>query len=162
MQVLNLFILKANHNSNCLQSTKGKKSTMAQENDDTAVNRTDHEISLLLNHLKNMPDHMKIFCSSLASLFNEAKVSSITGGENGVSDVVGMFDIAEKFKDIREETRKDAIVYLRANLPIVKEFSLSVRDCLEHYKFLSFEKWHTIFPRILSEIEKSEALAQTI
>ncbi|XP_046841737.1 uncharacterized protein LOC124435831 [Xenia sp. Carnegie-2017] len=135
---------------------------MAQENDVMAVNRTDHEINLLLNDLENMPDHMKIFCSSLASLFNETKVSSITGGNNGVPDVVGMFDIAEKFKDIREETTKDAIVYLRANLPIVKEFLLSVRDCLEHYKFLSFENWHTILSHLRSEIEKNEALAQTI
>ncbi|XP_028407415.1 uncharacterized protein LOC114530033 [Dendronephthya gigantea] len=67
-----------------------------------------------------------------------------------------------KFRKIREDTRQDAIVFLKGILPITANLMRFVQEYFDNYEALSCEEWREMLPDILEETKERKALAQTV
>jgi hypothetical protein len=103
----------------------------------------------LKENLKEMPRNMHIFSLSMRALYTDNAVGTST-------------DAARKFRQLRDDTRKDAMVYLKCILPITTKFVMSIKEYLANYDALSYEEWCEMLPDILEETTTFKELAQTV
>ncbi|XP_028399618.1 uncharacterized protein LOC114523011 [Dendronephthya gigantea] len=104
-------------------------------------------INKLKETLNEMPENMRLFSSSLRVLFSKE------------TDVSGDSDSAKKFRELRDATKEDAMVYLRTNLSMTTYFVRSIEKYFDKYEFLSFEEWGETLPEILEETRVHKKLA---
>ena len=79
----------------------------------------------LRKDLKGMSKNMRLFSLSKRSLYTEEAV-----GKKAVT--------TQKFKKLQDDTRNDAMVYLKCILPNSSTFSTSISDYFEYFKTLDF------------------------
>ena len=73
------------------------------------------EVHNLKENLKEMPKNMHIFSLSTRALYTNKAVGTST-------------DAARRFRKLRDDTRQDAMVYLKCILPISIKFVASIKD----------------------------------
>ncbi|XP_068729707.1 uncharacterized protein [Montipora capricornis] len=110
---------------------------------------TMEEVKLLEDQLREMPVDMRLFSLTLRSLYAENSV----GTRN---------ETAIKFRKLRDDTRNDAMVYLKCILPLSTKFVACISDYFEYYETLQYDEWCTMLPDILKETIGYKELCNTI
>lgn len=109
------------------------------------------EVLGLKEIIREMPTDMRLFSLAMRSLYAENAV-----GSNSAT--------AGKFRKLRDDTRNDAIVYLKGVLPLSTKFVTSISEYFEYYEALEFEEWKDMLSDILKETvgyrQLSEALVE--
>ena len=106
-----------------------------------------NEAVSLKKHLHEMPTNMHLF--SLSMRYAEQAVGTSTKA-------------AQKFRQLRDDTRQHAMVYLKCILPITTKFVMVLKDYFATYEALSYEEWCEMLPDILEETTSHKELAQTV
>ena len=99
--------------------------------------------------LQDMPTDMRIFSLAMRSLYAEKAV-----GSNAST--------AQKFRKLRDDTRNDAMVYLKGVLPLSTKFVASISEYFEFYEALEFDEWNRMLSDILEETIAYRQLAETL
>ncbi|XP_046857507.1 uncharacterized protein LOC124450893 isoform X2 [Xenia sp. Carnegie-2017] len=94
-------------------------------------------------------------------LFNEMKLIirlfSLSMKSLCVVDAFGTDKaFASEFRKLRDDTRSDAIVYIKNVLPVCTKFVECLKDYFEKYEKLSFDKWNSSLQAIRDETKKYE------
>ena len=108
-----------------------------------------NEAVTLKKHLHEMPTNMHLFSLSMRSLYAEKAVGTSTKA-------------AQKFRQLRDDTRQHAMVYLKCILPVTTKFVMVLKDYFATYEALSYEEWCEMLPDILEETTSHKELAQTV
>ena len=111
--------------------------------------KTEREVKTLDENLKDMAKDMRLFSLTLRSLYAENAV--------GTSE-----ELAKEFRRLRDETRNDAMVYLKGILPVSTRFVSSIRDYFEYYDALDYEEWCKNLPDVLQETRGYKELCKTV
>ena len=112
------------------------------------------EISIkdLREQLQSMPLDMRLFSICMRSLYSDQAVGTNSKG-------------ARKFRELRDKTRNDAMVYLKGVLPLSIQLVSSISEYFEYYEALEYEEWREMLSDILEETigyrEMCEALEKT-
>ena len=113
--------------------------------------KTQNEVVELREQLKSMSANLRMFSLSMRSLYVENAVGTST-------------EPATKFRKLRDDTRNDAMVYLKGVLPLSTKFVASVSEYFEFYEALDYHEWCELLSDILDETvgyrELSEALVK--
>ena len=107
------------------------------------------EVKSLEDQLRDMPVDMRLFSLTLRSLYAEMSV--------GESD-----ETAIKFRRLRDDTRNDAMVYLKGILPLSTKFVTCISDYFEYYEALQYDEWCAMLPDILKDTVGYKELCNTI
>ena len=110
---------------------------------------TENEVIDFKENLKEMPRNLRFFSQSLRSLYAENDVGTST-------------DVSGKFRKLRDDTRQDAILYLKCHLPISTKFVSSIKDYFEYYEVLDYEEWCKLLPDIHEETRIRLEVAQKV
>ena len=110
---------------------------------------TEREVKTLDENLKDMAVDMRIFSLTLRSLFVQYAV--------GTNE-----EPAREFRKLRDDTRNDAMVYLKCILPVSTMFVSCISEYFEYYDALSYEEWCDMLPDILEETTGYKELCQTV
>lgn len=111
--------------------------------------KTCAEVSTLKQSLKEIPSDMHIFSLAMRSLYSDQAVGTTT-------------DSAKKFRKLRDDTRQDAILYLKCVLPISTKFVMSIKAYFEYYEALTYEEWCDMLADILEETITYKEVAQAV
>ena len=82
----------------------------------------------LRQQLEDMPKNIRLFSSSVRSLY----------AQNAVGKTA---QASQKFRKLRDDTRNDAMVYLKGILPLSTKFVSSISDFFDFYEALNFQEW---------------------
>ena len=111
--------------------------------------KTEREVKILKENLKDMAVDMRLFSLTLRSLY--------------VQNAVGTNEkTAKEFRKLRDDTRNDAMVYLKGILPVSTKFVSSISEYFEYYDALNYEKWCEMLPDILKETTGYKELSGTV
>ena len=99
--------------------------------------------------IRDMPEAMRIFSLTMRSLYADKAV--------GTND-----ELAKRFRNLRDETRNDAMVYLKGILPICTKFVSGISEYFEYYEALDFEEWCDMIAEILEETTVYRQLCETL
>jgi len=103
-----------------------------------AKEKTRAEVKALGWKIKEMSVDMRIFSLTMKSLYAEKAV-----GTN--------VDLAKILRKLRDESRDDAIVYLKGILPIFSKFVPLISEYFEYYEALDFDQWCDMIADILAD-----------
>ena len=106
-------------------------------------------VNKLRKHLEEMPENMRLFSLCFRALYTDEAAD----GHN---------DAAAKFRKIRDDTRQDAMVYLKCILPVTTSFIRSVKKYFENYEALSYEEWLNTLPDILEDTKEHKDFTQSL
>ena len=109
----------------------------------------DKEVLNLETIMRDMPTDMRLFSLAMRSLYAESAV-----GSNSAT--------AKKFRKLRDDTRNDAVVYLKGVLPLSTKFVASISEFFEYYEGLEFEEWSEMLSDILQETTAYRELAEAL
>ena len=104
-----------------------------------AETKLQKKVDTLKDNLREMPKAMYGFSLSMRSLYAENAVES---NEKA----------AKEFRKLRDDTRNDAMVYLRDILPLITKFVRSISEYFEYYEALDYEEWSENLQDILDEV----------
>ena len=107
------------------------------------------KVNTLKYNLQEMPKAMYGFSLAMRSLYAENAVGS---NKNA----------AIKFRKLRDDTRNDAMVYLRGILPLSTKFVASISEYFEYYEALDYEEWKVNLKDILEEVHSYQQLCQAL
>ena len=111
--------------------------------------KTKREVKTVEGTLKDMTVDMRIFSLTLRSLY--------------VQNAVGTNEEpAKEFRRLRDDTRNDAMVYLRCILPVCTKGVSCISEYIEYYDALDDEKWCEMLPGTLQEITGYKELCSTV
>ena len=110
---------------------------------------TQNVVSDLKKNLSVLPTNMCLFSLAMRSLYATKAVGTST-------------DVAQKFRKLRDDTRQDAILYLKCYLPISTKFVGSIKEYFEYYEVLSYDEWCEMLPDIRQETATYKEVAQTL
>ena len=99
--------------------------------------------------IRGMPEAMRIFSLTMRSLYADKAV--------GTND-----ELAKRFRNLRDETRNDAMVYLKGILPVCTKFVSCLSEYFEYYEALDFEEWCDMTAEILEETSGYRQLCETL
>ena len=116
---------------------------------DIQTKTAENGVLVLKENLREMPENMHIFSLSMRALYTDKAVGTSTNA-------------ARKFRKLRDDTRNDAMVYLKCILPVTTKFVMSIKEYFANYDALSYEEWCEMLPDILEETTKYKELAQTV
>lgn len=105
-----------------------------------ASDSTSSAVDTLAKDLPELSVNMRMFSLCMRSLYAEQAISSSV--ENG-----------SKFIRLRDDTRNDAIVYLKGVMPLNEVMLLKLQEFFEYYESLEFEEWKECVADILEEVE---------
>ncbi|CAH3160040.1 unnamed protein product, partial [Porites lobata] len=103
----------------------------------------------LRKDLKDMSKNLRLFSLSMRSLYTEnfVRMKAETG---------------QKFKKLRDDTRNDAMVYLKGILPLSRTFAKSMSDYFKYYETLDFQKWCELLSSIREKTVGNKKLCEMI
>jgi len=104
------------------------------------------EMEKLHAEMEKMPDQMKQFTIGMRALYAQAAV----GGSKD--------PIIVKFRELRDATRKDAIVYRDKILPISNDFMANLYEYCDYYQALEYEEWAESLDDIVEEVGEHKDL----
>ncbi|XP_074635713.1 uncharacterized protein LOC141894065 isoform X1 [Acropora palmata] len=111
--------------------------------------KTEREVKTLEENLKDMAVDMRLFSLTLRSLY--------------VQNAVGTNEEpAKEFRRLRDDTRNDAMVYLRCILPVSTKFVSSISEYFEYYDALNYQQWCETLPDILQDTTSYKELCETV
>lgn len=97
-------------------------------------------VTTLAEDLREMPISMRLFSVSMRALYADKSVSSQS-------------DRARKFNKLRDETRRDAVVYVEGVLPVSTTLVRSVSEFFEYYIELDYDDWADSLGDIVEEVK---------
>ena len=100
--------------------------------------KTRAEVKALGWKIKEMSVDMRIVSLTMKSLYAEKAV-----GTN--------VDLAKMLRKLRDESRDDALVYLKGILPIFSKFAPLISEYFEYYEALDFDQWCDMIADILAD-----------
>ena len=92
---------------------------------------------------------MRMFSLTMRSLYAEKAVGT---DEN----------VAKEFRKLRDDTRNDAIVYIRGILPLTTEFISSISSYFEYFEALTFVEWCENISMIRKQVSDYKKLSNTM
>lgn len=110
---------------------------------------TEKAVVDLRGQITDMSMSMRMFSLSMRSLYVEKAVGSKA-------------EAAVKFRELRDDTRNDAMVYLKGILPLSTKFVSSISEYFEYYDALEFEEWCNMLSDILEETIGYRQLCETL
>ncbi|KAK3738576.1 hypothetical protein QZH41_001184 [Actinostola sp. cb2023] len=99
--------------------------------------------------LKTLPNDMMKFSLYMKSLYVEKAVGTDS-------------EAAQKFRQLRDDTRNDAMVYLKGVLPVSKKLVSAIDDYFDYYDGLAYEEWLKNLPDILEETQGYRELCEIV
>ena len=111
--------------------------------------QTKNSVKGLREQLQNMPVNMRIFSLCMRSLYSDQALGTSSKG-------------ARKFRKLRDNTRNDAMVYLKGVLPLSTKLVSSISEYFEYYEALEYEEWRGMLSDILEETTGHRELCQTL
>ena len=111
--------------------------------------KTRDEVKELGGQLKEMAVDMRMFSLTMRSLYTEKAV--------GNDD-----EPAKRFRELRDKTRDDAMVYLKGILPTSTKFVASISEYFEYYEALEYEEWVDMISDILEETVGYRGLCEAV
>ncbi|KAK3737714.1 hypothetical protein QZH41_000175 [Actinostola sp. cb2023] len=99
--------------------------------------------------LKSLPNDMMMFSLYMRSLYVEKAVGTDS-------------EAAQKFRQLRDDTRNDAMVYLKGVLPVSKKLVSAIDDYFDYYDGLAYEEWLENLPDILKETQGYRELCEIV
>ena len=105
----------------------------------TLLNPETCDVSELNRRMTNMPRQMRTFSLGLRSLYAE---NAVTGDKS-----------AAKFREVRDATRRDAVVYCAKVLPLANMVITHISEYFDNYLALEFEDWVESLGEIIEEVE---------
>ncbi|XP_028399609.1 uncharacterized protein LOC114523010 isoform X1 [Dendronephthya gigantea] len=112
-------------------------------------NVTQGQVDELKKNLKKIPEDMREVSLSFRALYSDQAV----GGNS---------DAAVKFRKIRDDTRQDAMVYLKCVLPETTNFIRSIKEYFENYEGLKYKNWCEMLPDILENTKTQGDIATQV
>ena len=111
--------------------------------------KTRDEVENLGKFLSEMRPNLRYFSLTLRSLY--------------VQNVVGTNDqLAMRFRKLRDDTRNDAMVYLKGILPLCTKFVSYIREYFEYYEALEYVDWCQMISEILEETIGCRQICETL
>ena len=111
--------------------------------------KIEHEVKEFDASIREMPTVVRIFSLTMRSLYAEKAV--------GAND-----ELAKRFRKLRDETRNDAMVYLKGILPLSTKFISCISEYFEYYEVLDFEEWCDMIADILEETACCRQLCEAL
>ena len=111
--------------------------------------QTEISVEDLREQLKSMPVDMRIFSICMRSLYSDRAVGT-------------SFEGARKFRELRDKTRNDAVVYLKGVLPLSTKVVSSISEYFEYYEALEYEEWREMLSEILEETVGYKEMCQAL
>ena len=111
--------------------------------------KIENEVKGLDASIREMPKAMRMFSLTMRSLYADKAV-----GTNN--------KLAKRFRNLRDETRNDAMVYLKGILPISTKFVSCISEYFEYYEALDFEEWCDMISDILEETTGYRQLCEAL
>ena len=111
--------------------------------------KTEREVKTLEENLKDMAVNIRLFSLTLRSLYVQNAVDTNE-------------EPAKEFRRLRDDTRNEAMVYLKSILPISTKFVSSIREYFEYYDALNYEEWCEMLPDILQATAGYKELCSTV
>lgn len=127
----------------------------AQESNNNEKNNNEkrnieHEVEALSSHLGEIPK-LKNFAESLQSLYYNKKLNrSLTDDK---------YNAVLEYENIRDETRNDAVMYLKLHLPKVENLLTSIQTLFEYYNSFFDEE---LLNDINEDIKESKQIAKEV
>ena len=100
--------------------------------------QAEKSVKNLREQLQSMPVDMRIFSLCMRSLYSDQAVGTNSKG-------------ARKFRELRDKTRNDAMVYLKGVLPLSTKVVSAISEYFECYEALEYEEWREMLSDILKE-----------
>ena len=110
---------------------------------------TNEAVVDLRRQISGMSKSMQVFSLSMRSLYVDKAVGTST-------------EAARKFRKLRDDTRNDAMVYLKGILPLSTKFVASISEYFEYYDALEYEEWCEMISDILDETIGYRELCETL
>ncbi|XP_068686101.1 uncharacterized protein [Montipora foliosa] len=110
---------------------------------------TEKAVVDLRGQISDMSKSMRAFSFSMRSLYVDKAVGTSTAA-------------ARKFRKLRDDTRNDAMVYLKGILPLSTKFVASISEYFEYYEALEYEEWCKMISDILEETVGYRQLCETL
>lgn len=111
--------------------------------------KTRDEVENLDKLLKDMTYNMRYFSLTLRSLYVQNAV-----GTNA--------QLAIRFRKLRDDTRNDAMVYLKGILPLSTKFVSSISEYFEYYQALEYDDWCEMISDILKDTIGYRQICETL
>lgn len=111
--------------------------------------KTKKEVDELRQEVKGMSVDMRMFSLSMRSLYAEKAV--------GTDE-----EVAKEFRKLRDDTRNDAMVYIKGILPITTEFITSISAFFDYFDALAFDEWCESISTIHKEAAEYKKLCKTL
>ena len=111
--------------------------------------KIENEVKELDASIRDMPKAMRMFSLTMRSLYADKAV--------GTND-----ELAKRFRTLRDETRNDAMVYIKGILPLSTKFVSCISEYFEYYEVLDFEEWCDMIADILEETTGYRQLCEAL
>ena len=111
--------------------------------------KTRSQVKELGGQLKEMSIDMRVFSLTMRSLY----AGKAVGTDH---------QLARRFRELRDKTRDDAMVYLKGILPTSTKFVASISEYFENYEALEYEEWADMIPDILEETVGYRGLCEAV
>lgn len=109
----------------------------------------DQKIANLQDNLDKLPLSMRAFSLAMRSLYAEKAVG-------------GSSESSKKFQKLRDDTRNDAMVYLKGILPVTTKFISNLQEFFEIYTVVTFDEWKECLVDVVSEAEERRQVANVL
>lgn len=114
-----------------------------------ATPTTENQIASFENTFHELPAQMRIFSLCMRSLYAESAVGSDT-------------EEVKKFRQLRDNTRDDALAYLKGILPVVSLSVANIGDYFELYVALDIDEWWECLDDVIEEATKYHESCQIL
>ena len=111
--------------------------------------KTKNQVDDLREKINKMSVDMRIFSLTMRTLYADKAV-----GNDG--------EVAEEFRKLRDDTRNDAMVYIKGILPLTTEFVTSISSYFEYFDALTFEEWCENISVIRKEVSDYKKVSNTM
>lgn len=111
--------------------------------------KVENELATLCGDLEDLPTNMRFFSLALRSLYAEKAVSADT-------------DVAKKFNKLRDDTRKDAMIYVKVILPVSTEVVRSLNEFFEYYGELDYDDWCDNLENIIEDVKSYKSCCKEV
>ncbi|KAJ8041217.1 hypothetical protein HOLleu_11964 [Holothuria leucospilota] len=102
--------------------------------------KPEEAVSELYDNMQEIPKSMRAFSLGMRALYAEGEVSSRE--ESG-----------RKFNQLRDDTKRDALVYINGVLPVSTTLVRSIKEFFEYYQELSMDEWKENLSEIIEEVK---------
>ncbi|KAK3738579.1 hypothetical protein QZH41_009999, partial [Actinostola sp. cb2023] len=132
-----------------LYSLKSLHARSSDTNKPYAAMAEDKALLNINDALQSLPIDMMKFSLYMRSLYVEKAVGTDSAA-------------ARKFRQLRDDTRNDAMVYLKGMLPVSKKLVSAIDDYFDYYDGLAYEEWLENLPDILEETQGYRELCEIV